>query len=141
MKKLLTILGAPPRFYDAETCELTKWSDSGLGDWLGFYDILRDASNRPIGLRFWPFEDASKMLVSIPPSPQIRVEEGGAALCLLFGVFDQWSEERSGDQLFDESRLLTQPNNEVALLFGLSMLTSSDQLALEREITDSSPPT
>jgi len=142
MKKLLTILGEIPRFCDAETCSLPGWTDSGLGDWLGFYDILRNASNRPIGLRFWPFEEAFKALSKITPSAQMRVEDGGAALCLLFGVVDQWSEGKSGDQLMEEARLLTGPNNEVALLVGLSVLAQKDLLELEREIAKSndSPP-
>ena len=134
MNKLLIILGEIPRFCDAESCSQGGWNDSGLGDWLGFYDILRNASSRPIGLRFWPFEDAAKVLSKIIPSAQMRIEDRGAALCLLFGVVDQWCEERSGDQLMEEARLLFSPNMEVALIFGLSVLALENRLELAREV-------
>lgn len=130
MNKLIITLKAPCRFYDEETFPLTGWRDSGLGDWLGFYDILRDDLGRPLGFRFRPFADAGKVIKSIPLSRRFRVEHGGDSICFLFGAADQWNEDKSEYLLFDETRLLFGPGGNVALLFDISYWRDSDREAI-----------
>lgn len=131
MNKLLVIINTPPTFAIVGKSVDRDWKDSGLGDWLGFYDILRNESGHPQGVRFWPFEDAGKLLSRLEPSSNVRFGDAGNSICLLFRPDAEWLESRSGDQWMEEARLLLGPSGSLALLFGLDVMPMEERRRLE----------
>lgn len=107
------------------------WSDAGLGSQLGFYDILRDFEGCPIGLRFLPWEPPASLL-------NMKFEDGiiqndnfeNKTLKIYFNSIQMWDEKKSGDQMFEESRLYLK-NNDLGLIFGISDLDPEEAKFLE----------
>ena len=131
MNKLLVILKQIPTYAIVENSVHPDWKDSGLGEWLGFYDVLRNESGHPQGVRFWPFEDAGQLLSRLEPSPTMRFGDAGKSILLLFRPDAEWVEGRSGDQWMEEARLLLGPNESMALLFGLDVMPTVERRKLE----------
>ncbi len=103
------------------------FQDAGLGEWAGFYDWLRVDSDKIVGVRFWPFEQAEFLLRSVPGSnsnaPTIRED----ALLFFFGPEKNFKAELSGDQAFEEARIFSAPSGEHGILFGCSNLTNRER--------------
>ena len=135
MSRLFIRLRSPPRFayFPASVSPLAtsegEFRDLGLGGWTGFYDWLRAASGRLVGLRFWPFEQAEFLLKEIPISETLLVASRGAIL-VFFGDETRFVDGASGDQAFEEARVLVSPSKEYALVFGCSDLSDSERQTL-----------
>ena len=130
MNKLLVIINSPPTFAFIDKSIDRDWRDSGLGDWLGFYDVLRNESGHPQGVRFWPFEDAAKLISRLEASSNVRFGDAGNSICLLFRPDAEWVESRSGDQWMEEARLLLGPSGSLALLFGFDVMPTEERRRL-----------
>ena len=88
--------------------------DSGAGDWLGFYDWLRNRRGEVIGAQQWIDETSS-----FPFSTRFEGVEPNSkhgVLRILFGQSRDVDEEKSCDQDFGHNRLLT-ASDSIALTF------------------------
>lgn len=88
--------------------------DSGIGDWIGFYDWLRDPSGRIIGVRQWVDEPS----VALFSEKFVGVEANAAhgVLLAFFGQSRNVDEVASCNQDFGNNRLLL-AGDAVALTF------------------------
>src|SRR5947207_1211833 len=126
MNKLFVSIRSSPQVVRASgnvteiTCEGQKFEDSGLGDWTGFYDWLRNESGLIIGVRFWPFETAKPFLRAQESGSNISVERG--ALLVFFGSSRNFVNEISDDQDFEAARVLKSRSGTYGLLLGSSAL-------------------
>src|SRR5262245_45344645 len=115
------------RVLRADEGDLPKgdFKESPFGHWTGFYDWLRSDRNSVVGIRYWPFDEAST-LISRLALPAAKKDAAGA-LFFFFTYQHQFNEEISGDQAFEESRLLIGSNEEeIAFVFGCSDLTNQE---------------
>lgn len=114
--------------------------DTGLGDWTGFYDWLRNCGGKVIGVRYWPFEQAEFLLKECSHCDSVRVDSRGALL-FFFGGESGFEEKLSGDQAFEEARILKTKADQYALLFGCDNLTEAEQNALAIQFLQPKPGT
>ena len=77
-------------------------SDSGLGDWFGFYDWLRDGSKRVIGVRLW-LDEENVHVQAIGKC--MGVCRCGKELSIFFGADRKIEKSMSDDQDFGCNRL------------------------------------
>ena len=88
--------------------------DSGAGDWLGFYDWLRNSQGEVIGVQQW-VDDASTFPFSTKfGGVEANVKHG--VLRIFFGQSREVDEATSCDQDFGHNRLLLS-GESVALTF------------------------
>lgn len=88
--------------------------DSGVGDWIGFYDWLRDPRGEVIGVQQW-VDEAS----TFPFSKRFEGVEANAEhgfLRIFFGQSREVDEDNSCDQDFGSNRLRV-TSESVALTF------------------------
>ncbi len=88
--------------------------DSGAGDWLGFYDWLRNPRGEVIGVQQWIDEAPT-----FPFSTRFEGVESNSkhsVLRIFFGQSREVDEEKSRDQDFGHNRLLT-AGDSIALTF------------------------
>jgi hypothetical protein len=89
--------------------------DSGIGDWIGFFDWLRDSSGLIIGVRQW-VDEPSKVLFS-GQFFGVEADEKQRMLCAYFGSSREVDEVTSCNQDFGNNRLLV-AGDSIALTFG-----------------------
>jgi hypothetical protein len=89
--------------------------DSGIGDWIGFFDWLRDSSGQIIGVRQW-VDEPSKVLFS-EQFFGVESDEKRRVLCAYFGSSREVDEVASCNQDFGNNRLLV-AGDSIALTFG-----------------------
>ena len=136
MKALLIKLsrGARPALAYGEANALLQnaqqFKDTGLGDWTGFYDWLRNPARKIIGVRYWPFENAQFILDSYTQTPNVQIDPR-KGLLVFFGSQTEYRENISGDQDFAEARVLVNSIGEHALLLGCPDLVESDFVGLQ----------
>jgi hypothetical protein len=92
-----------------------SYFDSGIGDWIGFFDWLRESSGRIIGVRQW-VDEPSKVLYS-GQFFGVELDEKKRVLCAYFGSSREVDEVASCDQDFGNNRLLV-AGDSIALTFG-----------------------
>jgi hypothetical protein len=109
------------------------WDDTDCGEWAGFYDVLRASDRSPVGIRFWPFEEALERVSSIKESKRVFWSDQHKSLCILFGDRAEWEETISNDQLFIESRILSQ-GKKIGLLLSFYGLDERERAALSQAI-------
>lgn len=108
-KYILVELSKTPRFWLTDEVPENRflldgieYVDSNLGDFLGFYDYLRNSAGEISGVRFFPFEDCG------------FVEK---ELILLASEIKEFDEEKSDDQEFGENRIYQTKSGGVLLTF------------------------
>lgn len=108
-KYLLVELAKTPRFWLADEIPDNRfllggieYEDSGLGDFIGFYDYLRNSAGNILGVRFLPFEDCgfSETEINLIASPDENVDES-----------------KSDDQLFTDNKLYKSRNGSILITF------------------------
>ncbi|WP_143029305.1 hypothetical protein [Rhodoferax sp. OV413] len=88
--------------------------DSGAGDWLGFYDWLRNHQGEVIGVQQWVDETSTFPFSTRFGGVEANVKHG--VLRIFFGQSREVDEENSCDQDFGSNRLLV-TGESVALTF------------------------
>jgi hypothetical protein len=111
------------------------WEDIGPGDWLGFYDILRNSSGNPLGVRIWPFEQLDSYIYDYF-NLEFFYTEGKKACCFFFGNECNYDEAFSGDQLMDEARIVKRNTNELAFVFSLITLSLDEQKLISKNVVN-----
>ncbi|WMW80084.1 hypothetical protein RF679_15735 [Undibacterium cyanobacteriorum] len=79
-------------------------NDAGLGDWLGFYDWLRNRSKTVIGVRIWLDEDNAH-ISAIGECMNAVVPIVGRELSIFFGADREFDKSLSDDQDFGGNKL------------------------------------
>jgi len=79
-----------------------EYEDTGFGDFIGFYDYLRDTAGEVLGVRFFPFEDLdfAENKINLFASAKKDVDES-----------------KSDDQLFVDNKLYKSKNGKLLLTF------------------------
>ncbi len=102
---------APPEFSSigevpASVIEVhgQTFTDSGLGDWLGFYDWLRDSAKKVIGVRIW-FDEENAHSAGMAECKNVEVGNPGGTLTIFFGEDHKFEKSLSDDQDFGGNRL------------------------------------
>ena len=99
-----------------------KYRNLGEGIWQGFYDWLRDASGKIIGVRFWRFEDADLQLSNIASLPYVLVNRDKDYIEIYFSDSRQYVIEKSDDQDFGAQRIFVDDGGTWAIALDVSML-------------------
>lgn len=89
--------------------------DSGLGDWLGFYDWLRTRSGEVIGVRVW-IDEVNEQIRAAGSCANVISGRDCFPLSIYFGDSREFEEELSCDQDFGSNMLLLS-SNAFALTF------------------------
>jgi hypothetical protein len=108
------------------------FEDTGAGDTNGFYDYLRTAEGRIIGVRFMPFVEHAHLCEAAIPGAGLRITGAPPAtsLELYWGVEREFEDTRSADQYFDLNYVLRSPVQTYAVTFGLAHLDEDERAAL-----------
>lgn len=104
--------------------------DSGLGDFTGFYDWLRDLRGMPVGVRYCPSAEAEPVLSRVALRSYMRRQE--ACLEIVFQQHSKIDYSRSDDQSFGGNRIFVSEAGDVAVSFEAYFL-SEDELRSIRE--------
>jgi hypothetical protein len=111
------------------------FKDSSYGGWTGFYDWLRSDTHSVVGVRYWPFEEASALINRL--ALQTAKMDSSGALYFFFTSQHQFDEQISGDQAFEESRILIgSKKDEIAFVFGCSDLTGEEWESIIRAVDE-----
>jgi len=107
---------AAPKLYAVEEVPESKLqieglslNDSGLGDWLGFYDWLRDSSKKVIGVRIW-LDEENVHVAAIGECINAVMARAGKELSIFFGDDREFEDSMSDDQDFGGNRLFVGPS-------------------------------
>ena len=97
--------------------------DAGAGDWLGFYDWLRDRAGRVIGVQQWLFEPSTYPFAKAFAG--VDADSHSGCVRIFFGQSRDVDEAASCDQDFGSNRLLV-ANDSIALTFNAPDPTAGD---------------
>ena len=108
------------------------WRENeSVGSFVGFYDILRDAGNAPIGLRLESGDDEVNLLLDrFPDSPKFRKDGLSGRYLFFFVESSDWVAELSDDQMFEGVRIF-ESEHGVAISFACSVLPEAELLGLQ----------
>ncbi|MCE4556273.1 hypothetical protein [Pelomonas cellulosilytica] len=95
------------------------FTDTGTGDWQGFYDWLRNQEGQVLGVRQWVDDPNSLLLTGSFSGAEADSKHG--VLMIYFGDERKFDEASSGDQCFGNNRLL-RAGSKVAVTFSASYL-------------------
>lgn len=110
--------------------EYEKLTSGGIN---AFYDWLRTANGRIIGVRYSPSsEDAERAVKDIPSRPYVKVLANGT-LEIYFTTENEFAANKSGDQAFGGSDVYATKKGERVISFDLYSLTS-DEMTCLREL-------
>ena len=105
-----------PRVYAINDLSGSKFSlgnevftDSGAGDWLGFYDWLRTKSGTVIGVRLWT-DEANDQIRAAGRCAGVAAGDSCFPLVVYLGAEREFEDEKSCDQDFGSNMLLLGPN-------------------------------
>ena len=110
--------------------------DSGAGDWLGFYDWLRDRAGRVIGVQQWIDEPSTYPFAKAFAG--VDADSHGGCVRIFFGQSRDVDEAASCDQDFGSNRLLV-ASDSIALTFNAPHAMEGDPGASDPVIHSSSP--
>ncbi|MDH4426297.1 MAG: hypothetical protein QE495_07580 [Acidovorax sp.] len=91
------------------------FTDSGAGDWLGFYDWLRSTSGDVIGVRLWT-DEVNDRIRSLGRYEGVVADDSCSPLLIYFGAEREFDDVQSCDQDFGSNMLLVSSNG-LALTF------------------------
>lgn len=140
-KSLAIVLTEPPTLVllpaevgDSVSLRGKGFVDSGLGDWIGFYDWLRTRDGKLLGVRSWldemGAEDLRRTLAQ-----NSAVELGKGDVRVWFSADRDFDEAFSADQDLGTHRIVRAGADEFALTFNVERLSESElQTLLERAL-------
>ena len=105
----------------AFTINNSVFKDLGYGDFLGFYDWLRNARQRIIGVRHHVFNEFKLPFGKISELPYAEVVEypNVVTLSVYFDAYRDIEEETSDDQCFTDNRVYRSELDEYAISFNV----------------------
>jgi hypothetical protein len=102
------------------------YQDAGLGDFTGFYDWLRAADGRVIGVRYLPFEASRAVCDAVAAFPYVDVTADRSSLVAFFSAERAFDPARSGDQAFGRNRVFVAADGAYALTFDAGSLNDAE---------------
>jgi hypothetical protein len=122
--------------------EMTEWPRDRLsafgetysscaGEWTGFYDWLRNADRRLLGIRYGPFETTAFVISQASQFSYVKAHEGNH-LEIFFANERDVKPELSTDQEFLYDPAYLAPSGECALTFALDGLSKADHQFIAR---------
>ena len=129
MTKALIVILVPGRpivfaeaLGDAFERDRRSYRDTGLGDFTGFYDWLRDPAGGVIGVRYLPFEASHAVCDTVRTFPYVEVATDCSSLAIFFSSKRAFDPASSGDQAFGGNRVFAAEDGTYALTFDLDSL-------------------
>jgi hypothetical protein len=101
------------------------YEDQGFGDFTGFYDWLRNAEGRVIGVRYLPADELEFLCNAIAQLPYVVVDPQINSIELYFSDDRSIDESVSNDQEFGDNRLFKSASGTFALSFNASEVLNS----------------
>jgi hypothetical protein len=101
------------------------YRDSGLGDWTGFYDWLRNPAEQVVGVRYWPADPHEALFAAARRLCYSHIEPAGA-LELRFSEAESINPQSSNDQEFLYDAVFRSTAGEWAIAFDTAALERSD---------------
>src|SRR5262249_31761580 len=140
-KSLAIVLAEPPKLIllptevgVSITLQGKVFVDSGLGDWIGFYDWLRTRDGKLLGVRTW-LEKMSADDLRRNLAGNSAVELGNGEVRVWFSEERGFDEAFSADQDLGTHRMMRAGSDEFALTFDVERLSESElQTLLERAL-------
>lgn len=102
------------------------YADLDHGDWLGFYDWLRNSHGHILGVRFWPFEDVEGILLDVSIANNYITILPNKGLEIFFSQNKNYEARISGDQDFSFSKVYRSRDGYYALAFGMLDLPAQE---------------
>lgn len=105
-----------------------SFAEIGAGDTNGFYDFLRLAGGRIVGVRFTPFVEYADICDSAGQGPGLRIvgDSPTASLELFWGAERDYDSAISGDQFMDYNYIFKTSAQKYAVTFGFSHLEQNE---------------
>jgi hypothetical protein len=134
MTKALIVMLAPDRpivfaeaVGDAFDHDRRSYRDTGLGDFTGFYDWLRDPGGDVIGVRYLPFEASRAVCDTVSTFPYVEVATDCSSFAIFFSSERAFDPASSGDQAFGGNRVFVADDGTYALTFDLDSLDEAER--------------
>ncbi len=116
--------------------EMTAWPKDRLvafgeiyssvaGEWTGFYDWLRDADHRLLGVRYWPFESTELVITRATELAYVSTNKQ-RYIEIFFASERHVKQEFSKDQEFLYDPVYVSPSGGCALAFSTDGLSEAD---------------
>lgn len=101
------------------------YDETEMGHWTGFYDWLRPAKGRVIGIRYWPFEEARFLIDASRWLGYVDIDESQSSITLRLdeGVFD---ERLSDSQDFGDNKIWEGGDGSYAVSFSTYSLSHEE---------------
>lgn len=112
-----------------------EFTDSGSGDWIGFYDWLRTSDGELLGVRTWLNIDDVGVRQELAQHSSVEVVD--AEIRVWFSGNRRYDESRSDDQDLGTHRLIRAESNEFAFTFDLDQLDEGERAVLRTFATAS----
>lgn len=110
----------------------STYYDVENNDWLGFYDWLRETSDKIIGVRFAPFRELYYILHALVRFSFAVVDWDSHSVEIFFSNARYFEPKLSVNQDFGENRILRSRENEYAITFGISCLNEAEIESIAR---------
>ena len=107
-----------------------RFKDSGLGDWVGFYDWLRTMSGVIVGVRTWLLDDPGVEEIRRQLGKNSAVQLCGKEVRVFFSDDREFDDSKSADQGFGIHKVMSS-DGLLALTYDLDFLTV-EELAMLR---------
>jgi hypothetical protein len=104
-----------------------RYRDAGFGDFTGFYDWLRRADGRVIGVRYLPFEASRGVGDAVAALPYVEVSADRSSLTIFFSADRAFEPAASGDQAFGGNRVFVTDDGAYALTFDAGSLDEAER--------------
>jgi len=104
-----------------------SYRDTGLGDFTGFYDWLRDPAGGVIGVRYLPFEASRAVCDAVCAFPYVEVAADRSSFAIFFSPERAFDPASSGDQAFGGNRVFVADDGTYALTFDLDSLDEAER--------------
>ena len=131
-KSLVVVLTEPPTLHvlsteigDTVALAGRHFVDSGLGDWIGFYDWLRTREGKLLGVRTW-LDELGTQDLRRTLAGNLAVELGKREIRVWFSAERGFEEAASTDQDLGTHRLMMAGPDKFALTFNLERLRANE---------------
>jgi hypothetical protein len=95
----------------------TKYENTGRGEFLGFYDFLRNAADKVVGVRYFPFEDIQFLTEMLSGAANVEIRADGKIWVFYFSEAQNFVESKSDDQCFGDNNLFKSKDGAFLLTF------------------------
>jgi len=117
LREVLCLIIVPNDSLEVVAPDESVYKDQGYGEFIGFYDWLRNSEDQIIGVRFFPFEDLAFLYGLARRLDYVSIDETGKGLDIYLSNDRDVDESFSNDQAFGGNRLFSSGEGDYALTF------------------------